>query len=137
MIRAAAFVLFALAGNLSAGVISSGGGRILGFTHNPWFLSLYQSVRYCIEYDLRAMDVSLDTIESSVKFVLDSWNRILIRQNPEIVDFSFLTVGTKTFSRVSCTEPHDLQMTFGKLNEAQKQALPNQGIYWGRGENGL
>lgn len=125
---------------VSAGSISSGGGKFIGTDSNPWFLENVKTVHYCIDVDSNSFHPSKSDIQQSVTYALAKWqdtfaNR-LIKDNyysrGEIVPYGDVRLATQAFVEVDCQNSEiDLRFQFGHLNLEQKKLLPDYKDYIG------
>lgn len=109
------------------GVITSGGGHVIGYESNPWFLGNTHSVRYCIDLNEAEFGISKAAAEGAVARAIGLWLKALQTASyPAAIDDKkeVLILGTQTFAKKSCANDDiDVRFQLGTLTAEQRTFL--------------
>jgi len=122
-------LLIGVTGSASEGGWNSGGGELIGDSHNPWFLQNTSSVHYCIEIDEIGMGYGRPFVAPLIAKAFNYWKR-QFALSPE-GEFR-IHLGTQTFILdPSCSNRSDIRFQFGILSPAQAKRIPDSTRYAG------
>ena len=116
------------------GTVSSGGGKLYKFSHNPWFLENTQKVTYCIEV-AQSFGVGEDRIKEIVLEGLAVWREVFTLamedyyRAGELEPYGQVRIATQEFVH-DCTKPQ-MNFQFGVLSEDQKKHFQHVNDYVG------
>jgi hypothetical protein len=113
------------AGSCWAGGWVFGGGDQIGDTHNPWFLSSEEKIRYCIQLDATSFSASELNASETVAQALEYWRSDfekldgLLKAKDEVSGVTL--AATQGFRQVPCSQSPELRFVLGqgKLSEAE------------------
>ena len=96
-----------------------GGGRIIKYEQNPWWVENTVHVDYCIEVDEQHFGVEKEVLSLAVKNSLNKWKKALEAYAYTGPDSTL--IGTQDFSEVDkCNPEIQLRFQFGVLTDFQK-----------------
>jgi len=107
--------------SLLAGTISGGGGKLIKYSQNPWFLENVSTVKYCIAKHPDFPNISLVRLDEIVKEGVAKWKEAFLYTKDSyyaenrLAPFSQIRIATQSFIK-DCNEP-DLRFEFGGLSE--------------------
>lgn len=126
-----------------AGLISSGGGKIIGTANNPWFVGR-NAATYCVEKSndySQSEDAAVAEVEAAAKEWMRTLRELVLNKNKPSL--------TITLNRHhKCTPQTDLRILLGVMNDDVRQTIADAGdgyvgfakrttydesMMWGRG----
>jgi len=122
------FLSLFITNSILAGTISGGGGKLIKYSQNPWFLENTSTVKYCITKHPDFPDISLSRLNEIVKEGIDKWKEAFLYtkdtyyEATDLVPFSQLRIATQSFIK-DCNNP-DLRFEFGGLNQGDLHQFP-------------
>ena len=114
--------------NVFAGTISGGGGKLIKFSQNPWFLENTKIVKICVKKYSGFGDVSEARLMQLIEQSLSEWKKAFsfakddYYKAGELEPYGELRVATQKFV-YDCAGP-DIEFAFGGLTDKQKKSFP-------------
>ena len=116
-----AFASGAASRQADGGVWTGGGGEVVSYQFNPWFVGAHSTVTFCISTDPQSFSLATsDTLKRSVNNALMFWTNEFRAHPSGSVDFGFDKIN---FLNIHDCEQADLSFMFGSLTSEQEDVL--------------
>jgi len=106
---------------------SSGGGKIIIDSENPWFLKNTTDVTYCIVWNSKNFDLGdngVDFLQQKIEASLEYWRLEFERSFSPV---NFIKVATQKFHIQECSPSTDIVFQFGHLDAIQLKYFETNG----------